>query len=307
MNGLLVIDKPAAISSAGVVARVKRLLQAEKAGHTGTLDPAATGVLVCCINQATRLARFLLHAPKTYAAELTLGVATDTQDAGGEVLARRALGPITAEDLQRALSNYVGDLWQSPPAFSALKQAGVPLYTLARRGQPVSKPPRRVSVYRIQLRSVELPLVRFEVSCSAGTYIRTLCADIGRDLGCGGHMSRLTRLECHGFTLAQALSLDRLEELAREGRTAEVLVPMERALTGLPEITAGPPLIEKIQFGRPVTRQDLPGSAMAGPAETEARFFKIMGARGELAAIVQSQPGQDALAYCCVFATPKRG
>jgi len=308
MNGIVVINKPAGISSARLVARVKRLLLARKVGHTGTLDPFARGVVVCCINQATRLAPFLLHSPKTYEGVLTLGIDTDTQDATGQVIARRDGSGISAEALQRVFQRYVGPYHQLPPAYSALKHEGVPLYVLARRGRPVQKPAREVSIFRIRLLAVEPPRVRFEVYCSAGTYIRTLCADIGRELGCGGHLSELIRLKSGGFTLKEALTPDDLENLAQRGEARKAVLPMARALPDMAEIPAGPPLLEKVRYGRPLTRAEVGTEGIPEETPTEdGRLLKLIDPQGELVAVLRQPPGADALEYCCVFARPERG
>ncbi len=183
LDGILVIDKPANLSSARVVAAVKKALKAGKAGHAGTLDPFAEGVLICCINQATRLAGFLLHGTKKYIAELKLGQETDTQDLTGTVVATANTVDYSPQTIQSVFESFKGSIEQLPPVYSALKHKGVPLYKLARRGQPVQKPPRQVQIYDICVDDVDLPYVRFEVSCSAGTYIRTLGADIGQKAG----------------------------------------------------------------------------------------------------------------------------
>jgi len=302
MNGIVVIHKPAGVSSARVVARVKRLLQARKVGHTGTLDPFARGVLVCCIGQATRLARFLVERPKTYAGVLTLGVETDTQDATGRVTAERPPARVSEEELHRVFQRYAGAYQQAPPTYSALKHEGVPLYTLARRGRPVQKPAREVFIYHLRLAAAELPRVRFEVRCSAGTYIRTLCADIGRDLGCGGHLSELTRLESGGFTLDQALTLEDLEDLARRGASGRAVIPMARALPAVAEIAAGPPLMEKVRHGRELTLADVGPAA----AVNDGQLLKLIDPQGELLALLRLTPGTGAIEYCCVFAPSER-
>jgi tRNA pseudouridine55 synthase len=301
MNGIIVINKPAAMSSAAVVAHAKRMLQVEKAGHTGTLDPFARGVLVCCINAATRLARFFVHSAKTYDAVMTIGVETDTQDATGRVIARRPTEGVTEQALERALKAYRGAVAQSPPPFSALKHKGVPLYTLARQGTPVQKPPRQVLISELRVRDIAWPRVRFEVSCSAGTYIRTLCADIGRDLGTGGHLSELTRLASGGFTLAQAVGLEELAERARMGVWQAVMVPMERALPDMPEVRADDRLIRKISHGRRLTRSEVSLTAMPAPPPREA-YIKVLDPRGSLAAVLRAMPDKEELEYCCVFA-----
>lgn len=305
MNGIVVLNKPAGLSSAQGVARVKRMLQAAHAGHTGTLDPFAHGVLVCCINQATRLARFLAHARKVYAGTLTLGVETDTQDATGRVVAERPWAGASLEELRRVFRRFEGDSHQTPPAYSALKHQGVPLYRLARQGRPVQKPPRPIHVARLRVLAVEPPHVRFEVCCSPGTYVRTLAADIGREIGCGGHLSELTRLESDGFTLDRALTLAELEALTRRNAQREALIPMAQALAGMPEVAAGPELLAKIRHGSLLTRRDLGGNGRPAPAE-EPAFLKVLDAAGELAAVLECRNASDALKYAGVFLGPGR-
>jgi tRNA pseudouridine55 synthase len=239
---------------------------------------------------------------------LTLGIDTDTQDATGEVIAQRDGSGIPAEALQRVFQRYVGPYHQSPPAYSALKHEGVPLYALARRGRPVQKPARTVFIFRIRLLEAEPPRVRFEVSCSAGTYIRTLCADIGRDLGCGGHLSDLTRLESGGFTLKEALTPEELEELVRRGEARGAVLPMARALPDMPEITAGPVLLEKVRHGRPLTLAEVEAERIPGGTPPEGgRLLKLIDSLGELVAVLKQPPGAEALEYCCVFARAGRG
>ena len=305
MNGILVVNKPAAISSAGAVAHVKRLLQAGRVGHTGTLDPFARGVLVCCVNEATKLARFMLQGSKAYAAVMTLGVETDTQDVTGRVVARGDWTGVSEAAIAAAVRRFEGAIAQAPPVFSALKHEGVPLYTLARRGQPVQKPPREVRVHRIRVLAVALPEVRFEVRCSAGTYVRTLAVDIGRELGCGAHLSELTRTESGGFSLAQALTLEEVEDLTRRGTVREQLIPMAQALAGWPEITADRRLLENVRTGRRLTRRELSTPRDGGPTGAGDGLLKIMDEQGELAAVLLFKAGQDDLEYACVFARPE--
>ena len=300
MNGILVLNKPAGLSSARGVARVKRMLRAGHAGHTGTLDPFASGVLVCCINQATRLARFLVPRRKIYEGTLTLGIETDTQDATGAAVTRHDWAGITAADVQRTFQRFEGDSLQSPPAYSALKHQGVPLYRLARQGRPVLKPPRPIHISRIRVLAVALPQVRFEVCCSPGTYVRSLAADIGRALGCGGHLSALKRLESDGFTIDQALTLEALEPLAQRGALGAVLIPMAKALPEMPGVTAGTELLGKIRHGSPLVRQDLDIDRLPEPAVGNA-FIKVLDARGELAAVLERNGTSLALKYAGVF------
>jgi tRNA pseudouridine55 synthase len=202
-----------------------------------------------------------------------------------------------------AVSRFEGAIAQAPPVFSALKHEGVPLYTLARRGQPVQKPPRQVHVHRIRVLSVALPEVHFEVCCSAGTYVRTLAADIGRELGCGAHLSELTRTESSGFSLAQALTLEEVEDLARRGAVHARLIPMAQALAGWPEIAADRRLLENVRTGRRLTRRELPAPRDEGPAGDG--LLKVLDEQGELAAVLLFKAGEQDLEYACVFARPE--
>jgi tRNA pseudouridine55 synthase len=305
LDGVIVVDKPANITSARVVAIVKRALNAGKAGHAGTLDPFAEGVLICCINQATRLAGFLLHGSKKYVAELKLGQETDTQDLTGVVVSTTEAVDYSRPTIQAVVESFKGPIDQLPPVYSALKHKGVALYKLARRGQPVQKPPRQVQIYDICLKEVDLPYVRFEVSCSAGTYIRTLGADIGKKLGCGGHLSALKRIASSGFTLDQAIPLSALEKSAGSGKGSSKMISMKDALPGMSEFCADAHLVEKIRHGQKLTIKDLTGSNGTGGFRQAGDYLKIVDREQDLIAIVEQNTTGERLAYCCVFA--KRG
>ena len=296
-NGIIVVDKPMHMTSAGVVSAVKKTLKARKVGHAGTLDPFAEGVLICCVNQATRLAGFLLHGTKKYVAELKLGIETDTQDLTGTVISTAEVADYSQQTIQSAIESFKGPIEQIPPVYSALKHNGVPLYKLARRGRPVQKPPRQVKIFDIRVIDVELPCIRFEVSCSAGTYIRTLGADIGRKLGCGGHLSALKRTASSGFTLDQAIQLTALGESARTGKLSSIMISMRGALPDMPEITADRKLEEKIKHGRKLRAGDLVGTNRTHTGG----HLKIIDRKKNLIAIVEQKPGEDNLTYSCVF------
>jgi tRNA pseudouridine55 synthase len=297
-GGIVVVDKPAGVTSAGVVAAVKRIFRVRKAGHTGTLDPFATGVLVCCLNRATRLARFFLHGDKAYQAQLFLGVETDTQDATGTVTAA-AEGPLPSRiDIRQAFGRFRGRIRQMPPAYSALKHRGVPLYKLARRGAPVQKEARQVFISRLEIIEIRPPEVRFEVTCSAGTYIRTLCADIGRTLGCGGHLKELRRIESGGFAVAEAFSLQALDHLAQADRLDSALVAMSDALRHIPALKADAVLADRIRYGRKLVAADLPGTAAAARAGGGEHFIKIVDAGGDLLAVLEHNRRTGSYDYC---------
>lgn len=299
LNGIVVVDKPGGMSSAAVVAQVKRLFGANKTGHTGTLDPFATGVLICCINRATRLSRFLLAGDKAYEAELILGVATDTQDATGCVVERRPTDGLTERRVREAAAQFVGTISQVPPVYSALKHQGTPLYKLARQGVPVEKPARMVSVHQLEIHDLDLPAVRFSVSCSSGTYVRTLCADIGRKLGCGGHLNALRRTASCGFCLDDAFSLEALADYGDRGRLSETLIPMSDALPFVPTVVVDHPLVQRIQKGGRLSKADLPMTSQ----DSEQGLLKVIDPHGRLIAILTQSPGSCSYNYCCVFST----
>lgn len=297
LNGILVIDKPPGLSSARVVSIVKRLLQVKKAGHAGTLDPFATGVLIVCINQATRLARFWLNSAKTYQAELCLGIETDTQDPTGTVISTSAAVDVPEDTLQAVMKSFVGTMNQVPPVYSALKHLGVPLYKLARKGEPFQKPDRQIQIYRLEIQEIALPLIRFEVSCSAGTYVRTICADIGKILGCGGHLKNLRRTASSGYAIADAISLSELEELVRSGNVDRYLTGMAEALPDMVSLQADKALTDKIKYGMMITVADVPPSCLL-PGEN---LVKIIDGNKRLLSILNYDPVQQGFTYCCSF------
>jgi tRNA pseudouridine55 synthase len=301
VNGIIVIDKPGNISSAGVVRFVKKTLNADKIGHAGTLDPFAEGVLICCLNQATRLAGFLLQAKKKYAAVLKLGEETDTQDFTGTIVSTAKPVDVSPQAIENVFNEFAGPIEQLPPVYSALKHKGVPLYKLARRGRPMQKPPRRVQIYNISIQEIALPLVHFEVTCSAGTYIRTLCADIGKSLGCGGHLTALKRLESSGFTLNQAVSMPELEKLRNSTDLSNHIIGMADALPDMPKFCADTQLAEKIRHGKLISTRELTGPNGDGGTLSAGSEIKIVDWDGDLIAILKyCEPGTR-LEYRCVF------
>jgi tRNA pseudouridine55 synthase len=228
IDGFFLYDKPKGIGSNGALQHVRRLFRAERAGHTGTLDPLASGLLVICFGQATRFADELLGSQKSYLADLTLGVSTSTGDSEGSILESRSVD-VAKVDIEAALAGFHGEILQTPPMFSALKQGGIPLYRLARKGMEVPREPRKVTIYSIQMESISLPDVRIRVTCSKGTYIRVLAEDIGRALGCGAYLSNLVRLGIGPFNLEDALSNDSLEGFSESERDARLLPPEDLA------------------------------------------------------------------------------
>ncbi|PKN84105.1 MAG: tRNA pseudouridine(55) synthase TruB [Deltaproteobacteria bacterium HGW-Deltaproteobacteria-1] len=233
MNGIVVIDKPAGLTSHDVVSKVKKILGARKAGHTGTLDPMATGVLPVCLDEATKLAQFLTAENKTYRATMLLGVETDTQDTDGEVI-KTSDRMVSEKEIRTVLGRLVGKIKQVPPAFSALKHKGRPLYQYARAGEFPDVAARDVEIFRLEVLDISYPYVTFETDCSKGTYIRTICFDAGKEMGCGACLSGLRRLRSGFFTEAMAVSL---EDDTPEGKKKELLAKMLTMAGSLPAFT----------------------------------------------------------------------
>ncbi len=235
MDGILIVNKPGGMTSHDVVARVHRWSGIRRVGHAGTLDPLATGVLVLCLGQATRLSEYLMASPKQYRATILLGVETDTYDREGRVV-RRSPVNLSRAQVEAALAEFVGKIAQVPPMYSALKREGTPLYRLARRGQEVERQARQVEIYTLQLMDWSPPQLTIEVTCSPGTYIRSLAHDLGQRLGCGAHLTALTRLASGEFRLEQAVTLDELSAAFMERTWQRYLLPMDVALQGLPAL-----------------------------------------------------------------------
>lgn len=235
LNGIIVVDKEPGFTSHDVVAKMRGICGQKKIGHTGTLDPAAVGVLPVCLGSATKLCGLLTEKDKEYEAELLLGVETDTQDATGRILDRK---PVTVAPGQigKCAEAFVGEIMQVPPMYSALKVNGKKLYELARAGVEVERQARPVTIHRLEILEVSLPVVRFRVVCSKGTYIRTLCADMGRKLGCGGIMQFLRRTRVGGFALKNAVTLGALEKLRDEGRLKDALLPVDSVFPDCPAL-----------------------------------------------------------------------
>ncbi len=228
MNGFLVVDKPAGITSHDVVDRARRILGIRKIGHLGTLDPLGVGVLVLAVGKATKAVRYFVDDDKEYTTTVRLGVTTDTQDLDGTVLEEREVN-VTLDEFERALDRFRGEIEQIPPMVSAKKVGGKRLYKLHRQGIEVEREPKKVRIYEIDLRDFSPPEATFHVRCSKGTYIRTLCADIGEALGCGGAMAWLRRTKSGFFTIEDAVTLDELEKRNTD-EIYTLLMPTERAI-----------------------------------------------------------------------------
>lgn len=250
MNGILNINKAPGMTSYQVVAAVKRLSGERKAGHAGTLDPTARGVLPVCLGKATRTMEYFLDTGKTYLAEIELGVTTDSYDSSGLVTGRRDTRGISQSQVAAALNSFLGTIQQTPPMFSALKHHGTPLYRLARAGITVERPPRPAQIYRIELKSFEPPVATVEVECGRGTYIRSLANDLGETLGCGGTLRSLVRSRYGPFGISDALTLPMLEDAFRSGHAEDCIFPVEFVLSHLPAVTASNELASLLKHGQ---------------------------------------------------------
>jgi tRNA pseudouridine55 synthase len=278
ISGILLIDKPEGITSFGVVRRVRRVLGVRKVGHLGTLDPFATGLLPLCLGEATKLAPFLMPEPKTYRAVVKLGEETDTQDLTGKVVATCQKLPMP-EEVYEAAARFLGEIEQVPPLYSALHHEGERLYRLARRGETVAVKPRRVTIHRLEVEEVGLPLVTIIVQCSQGTYIRTLAADLGTALGCGGHLVALRRVAVGAFKVEAALPPTALEAMGPREVEARV-IPLTECLAGMAPVRLDRGQAERLRQG-----QALPWPDNEGP---EGEPVKVLAA-AELVAVARVQ------------------
>jgi tRNA pseudouridine55 synthase len=276
MHGVLVLDKPPNLSSAAAVDHVKRVLGAARAGHGGTLDPIATGVLAVCLDAATKLAPYLLADDKAYEAEGLFGIETDTLDRGGRVLRERPV-EVTEAALRDAIAKRIGEQEQVPPMFSALKQGGKRLYHLARAGEEVERAPRKIRIDTLELVMFEPPRFRVRIACSKGTYVRTIVADLGTDLGCGAHLTELRRTASGRFTLAQAVTLERV--------LSAKLIPLAE-VTGLPAITVPEHMRKHALSGVQFTTETW------GELPEKAERFQLLDERGQLIAIIHFEDGK---------------
>jgi tRNA pseudouridine55 synthase len=237
-----------------MVNQVKRMLGVKKAGHIGTLDPIAEGILPICIGQSTRIIQFLSPLPKHYQCIMELGSTTDTQDATGRVISKKDTTGVTTDQIKGILKEFRGEQKQVPPMYSAKKNKGIPLYKLARSGITIERKPVSINFFSIEFVSREKNQVKLEVHCSAGTYIRTLCHDIGQKLGCGANMSNLVRNEIGVFNLKSSISLDDLKKASENKLLDEVLFPIEKVLTFLPELCIKDTYVKALANGRPLTK-----------------------------------------------------
>lgn len=287
MDGILIVDKPEGITSLDVARELKRRFGVKKAGHVGTLDPFATGVLPIVINEGTKLVPFLGEGPKEYEATLQLGEETTTDDWTGKAVMSWPWEEVQPEKIEAVLRTFLGKIRQTPPMFSAVKIDGRPLYRLARKGIEVERKEREVEIYGIQVEGIDLPLVHFKVSCSKGTYVRALGRDIGRKIGCGAHLLRLRRTRSGSFTLGQAISWKRIKEFSNPSLLSPWLISLKAALPSLPEVVGDEHLVRKVRLGRKMMVQDL--SFQNLPAFEKGECLKICSLEQELVAVLKSE------------------
>lgn len=277
VDGILILDKPRGLTSNAALQKIRWLLNAEKAGHTGSLDPLATGVLPLCFGEATKFSQYLLDADKGYETLMHMGVTTATGDAEGEVLQRCDVA-FERDALEAVLPRFRGDIQQIPPMYSALKRDGQPLYKLARAGEVVEREPRSVNIARLDLLSFEPPFARLSVACSKGTYIRTLVEDIGQALGVGAHVAELRRTQAGPFSLAQAVSLETLEQAHAEGGSEALdrfLLPADSGLEHWPLLQLSEHSSYYWLHGQPVRAPQAPKFGMVRVQDHTGRFIGI--------------------------------
>ena len=240
ISGIILLDKPKGVSSNEALQQVKGIFNAQKAGHTGSLDPLATGLLPICFGEGTKFSNYILTADKSYATECQLGVTTATGDQEGDVLETKPVPPITEQEITEILESFLGESYQIPPMYSALKKDGQPLYKLARQGLEIEREPRKIWIDSITLTLIDGDRLHFDVSCSKGTYIRTLAEDIGKKLGCGAHVTELRRFDLGVFHIDEAVTLDKLNALRDVRAFSELddfIKPIETALSEWPAIS----------------------------------------------------------------------
>ena len=277
-SGLLLVDKPEGPSSAHIVHRAKVSLGAKKVGHLGTLDPFASGLLLLGINEGTKISDIFLRAPKSYRGVVTLGVATDSQDSTGVVLKTLPVPSLADVDLHILEQRFSGELQQTPPMFSALKRDGVRLYKLARQGKEVPRQPRTIHIESLGLRQINCTELSIDVTCSRGTYVRTLAADLGEALGCGAHLKSLRRIACGHLKIDQAVTLDELEQFRTRAESA--LLSLSDALGHLRGISWDHRWLARLRFGQQETLAEI------GEPLEKQELVRLLDGRGDLVALV---------------------
>ncbi len=278
VTGILCLDKPTGISSNAALQTVKRLFIAKKAGHTGSLDPLASGMLPLCFGQATKFSQFLLEADKTYQVTARLGIRTTTSDSEGEVVSEREIPSLNKTDLNRLLDEFRGEISQIPSMYSALKYQGQPLYKLARQGITVPRQPRQLNIYQLEITALTATEVSLLIRCSKGTYVRTLVDDIGERLGCGAHVSYLHRSEVGPYQAEQMVSLAALQALVDENQLEKLdqfLLPVESMVSDLPSVQVNNSVLFYLQQGQEVFVADTPDQGLVKIKSLNDKFLGV--------------------------------
>ena len=293
MTGIILLDKPNNMTSFSAVNRVRRLLSVKKAGHTGTLDPMATGVLPIALSNCTRFIDFLPVHDKAYVAEARLGITTDTLDSTGKVLTESAVS-VTRERLEGTVKKYIGKIKQIPPMYSAISKDGKRLYELARQGIEIEREAREITVYSLSVISFENDLFAVSVECSAGTYIRSLIDDIGRELGCGAVMTSLRRTAANGFPIEDCVTLEELEKAVNENRIDEYIVPVEKCFESYPAVTVTDGQAKRFSNGGELSRNRLRDNSADG-------IYRVFSGDGLFLGIGELEPKSEYLKVKRVF------
>ena len=277
VDGILVIDKPGGMSSNDAVQKAKRLFGARKVGHTGSLDPLATGVLPLCFGEATKFSQYLLASDKKYRARIRLGIATDSGDADGKTISKRPVAGIGRAEVEKALSGFRGEIMQAPPMFSAVKHKGQPLYKLARQGIEVEREARSVTIYSNELLAFDTDEFEIETHCSKGTYVRAIAAEIGEMLGCGAHVIALRRSRAGPYGEPDLVTFDELEEARTKGSLDPYLQPVWTAVREWPEVSLNEDVAYYLRHGQPVIVPHSPTSGWVRLLETSEASCRFLG------------------------------
>ena len=252
LSGVLVIDKPTGMTSHDVIDRLRKILHTRKIGHAGTLDPSAGGVLVACVNKATKVAGFLTEYDKEYIGVIQLGITTDTYDGEGKITRIEEDLKISPDEIKRTVLSFKGKIEQTPPLYSAIKYQGKKLYQYARSNQEVERKKREVEIKELEILEINIPYVKLRISCSKGTYVRSLAHDVGEKLGCGAYLYSLRRTRVGPFKLEDALSLEKIADAQGDGKISDVLIPIEKALTHLPSVVTNEWFAARVEHGIPL-------------------------------------------------------
>lgn len=276
LSGIFNVNKPAGMTSHQVVHTIRKISGSARVGHAGTLDPMATGVLLLCVGQAVRVTEYLIDHDKKYRVRVRLGIETDTYDAAGTIVAQRAV-TVTREQVENALAGFVGKIEQMPPAYSAIKKEGVRMYVLARRGVEVKRTPRPIEIYSLEVRTVALPDIEFDVHCSKGTYIRSLAHDLGAQLGCGACLTALTRTASGQFSLEDAITLDQLRDAFEKKCAEHSLNPLDEALLQF----------QAVIVNQEIARRVLQGNVLSCEREYATPLLRVYAPSGECIALLE--------------------